>query len=177
MIPPTKPPRRPGPDPRGLPIARHEEVPGVPRQSLSPRALEAAREAARPSVHDVQIEALGDRVDGMERAVGRFEVKLDGLSAKVSEWELTAAGSENVKLQEEGKTKRLSVIVGLLTIALNAVVTIGVNVVSRPMEHPQLTPMSQNDLDMAECRKKIDLTAQAKCANDIVLRNITPSQH
>lgn len=162
-------------------MARQDTVPGIPRQSPSPRALEAAREAVRrsnPEVHDVQIEALGDRVDGIERGLHRVEAKLDGLSAKVAEWELTAAGSENVKIQEEGKTKRLSVIVGLLTVALNAVVTIGVNVAARPSEKPQLTPMSQNEVDMAECRKKhADVTAQAKCVNEIVLRNVAPTEH
>lgn len=170
---------------RGLPVARQDIVPGVPRQSPSPRALEAAREAVRrssPEVHDVQIEALGDRVDALEARVNdisqthnRVADSVDSLAVKVSEWELVAAGSENIKIQEEGKTKRLSVIVGLLTVALNAAVSIGVNVMLKPPAPAHVTPLSPTDAEILDCREKhrTDLNDQAKCINDIVLSRVT----
>src|SRR5689334_11712356 len=117
MIPPAKP-RRPAPDARGLPVARQENViPGVPKQSPSPRALEAARAAVRepsrpssPEVQDVKLEALGHRVDMLE---DRLEHVHDGhdnvakavneLVREVGEFKLKAVDSDTVKVREEQK--------------------------------------------------------------------------
>jgi len=170
-------------------MAREDIVPGIPRQAPSPRALEAARDAVRrssPEIHDVQIEALGGRVEALEARVqdisqthNRVADSVDGLSAKVSEWELKAAGSENVKIQEEGKTKRLNVLVAFLTVALNAAVSIGVNIATKPIQEYRPDPVSPTDREIAHCRElhRVDTVAQAKCINDIVLSRVVPPEH
>jgi len=187
MQPPIKP-RRPGPDPRGLPIAREDVVPGVPKQAPSPRALEAAREASRgvstPDVVDVKLDALGHRVGALENRLDDMHERHDdvsdavkGLVVKVTEWELAAAGSETVKIQEEQKTKRWMALIGLLTMIMAPLGTFVVNYVTRETP-PPLTPVHESamKLELDACAKAPSDQAWAECIRDSAIRNAPQRQ-
>jgi len=177
-------PRRPQPDARGLPLARQDIVPGIPKQAPSPRALEAAREAARassPEVHDLQIESLDGRVTALEARVGdmsasqhRVANSVDKLTEKFGEWELQAAGSENVKIQEEQKTKRWVSLIGLLTMIISPLGAVAGSYLTRETPHTQTQQVivkSEMQEELDECAKK-PREKYAECWRDVTLKHL-----
>lgn len=178
--PPPKP-RRPAPDPRGLPIAREDIVPGIPRQALSPRAMEAAREAVRgshPEVQEARIEALQHRMDAVEGRVDgvvtgqdRLVHSVDKLVTEVSEWKLKAASGEAVKIQEEQKTKRWVAVIGLLTLIATPILTATVNYLREPpvKERTIVHQSSMQKLWEEKCTEAPSDEAWNKCIDDIAI--------
>lgn len=186
MQPPGKP-IRPQPNARGLPQARQDIVPGVPKQAPSPRALEAAREASRssnPEIQDVKIDALTHRVVILENRLddvhdnhGEVVKAVQGLVTKVSGWELAAAGSEGVKVQEEQKTKRWMALIGLLTMVIAPLLTVTVNYLSRDTPPPAAPVLeSAMKLELDACAKAPSDQAWAECIRDAALRNAPTRQ-
>lgn len=183
MIPPLKPPRRPLPDARGLPVARHDVVPGIPKQAPSPRAVELAREAARkssPEMQDVRLKGLDDRVENLESRVGhmsatqeRVATSVDKLVVEVGEWKLKAVDSETVKVREEHKTKRWVALIGLITMIVAPTGTITANYLTRDTSPQRTTEVvrsaMQNELDA--CQKAPSDQAWAECIRDASIRN------
>ncbi len=187
MQPPTKPQRRPAPDARGLPIARQDVVPGIPKQAPSPAAVSAAREAARgssPEVVDVRLEALGHRVDMLEHrtadmATGqqRVVIAVDKLVTEVGEFKLAAVDSEAVKHREEHKTKRWVALIGLLTMVVAPAGTITANHLTK--ETPSAVPIVQKSamqLELEACKEAPSEKAWAECIRDSAIRNAPARQ-
>lgn len=182
MQPPAKPIRRPQPDARGLPVARQDVVPGVPKQAPSPRALEAAREASRtsrPEVQEVKIDALAHRMSTVEGRLseiheshGEVVGAVNELAKEVAGWTLAAAGSEGIKVQEEQKTKRLTIIVGLITMIAAPLGTFVMNVVTRDRP-PVVTPVAESamKLELDACAKAPSDQTWAECIRDTAVRN------
>jgi len=182
MQPPVKP-RRPLPDARALPVPREESVvPGIPKQTPSPRAVEAARDAARVSsheIHHVKIEALEDRVDSLHGHLERVVNSVDTLTEKVSEWELKAAGGEAVKIQEEQKTKRWMAAIGVVTMVVAPLATAVTNYVTResPKQAEPQVIKSAMELELDACSKAPSDQAWAECIRDASIRNAPQRRH
>lgn len=150
--------------------------------------MEAAREASRTSNHDhvleVKVDALGLRVGNLESRVshihenhGEVAKAVQGLVGKVGEWELAAAGSETVKIQEEQKTKRLMAIIGLLTMIIAPAGTFLVNYVTREKPPPMTqVAVPAMKLELDACAKAPSDQAWAECIRDAALRNAPQRQ-
>lgn len=185
-LPPEKP-RRPAPDARGMPLARSEPVPGVPKQAPSPRAMEAAREASRkssPEIQDVKLEALTHRVDTLEThakrthdSLDRLADGVDGLTKKVSEWELKAAGGEALKVQEEQKTKRWMAVIGVITMIVSPIGAVIGTVVTR--DPPPKTEVVKSAMQREEerCQDAPSDDAFIRCVADVAARNAPLRRH
>lgn len=190
----TKPPPkpvRPPPLPAGLSYAKKDIVPGYPDQSrpikpVAPQVIERAREAAR---HPSSPDLVDFRLNEIEREVSHLDKRMDafdrvanaveGLVVKVDEWELANSGSEIAKVQEEQKTKRFQMIVGVLMFLCTTGGTIITNIVMNK-DAPPVTPpppvLSANDRALALCAKEPSPEKQGKCALDIAIANIPPPQ-
>lgn len=157
-------------------------MPGVPKQSPSPRALEAAREAARtssPEVIDVRIEALGHRVDMLEHRTSdmassqhRVEQAMGRVVAELGELKLTAVDSETVKVREEQKTKRWVAVIGLITMIVAPAGTITANQLTK--ETPvNVAPVQKSamQLELEACQQAPSDQTWAECIRDSAIRN------